>query len=85
VFLKDNCKFQPLSKDLIDSLKNFDCGHSDLNDFFANDCINYSKELIGKTYCFTLDSNPKEIVCAFTIANDSIKINTLPNSRKKKF
>lgn len=84
MFLRDYCTFQPLSKDLIDSLKSFDCGHSDLNEFFANDCFDYSRELIGKTYCFTLDSNPKEIVCAFTIANDSIKVNTLPNSRRKK-
>lgn len=84
MFLREYCTFQPLSKDLIDSLKSFDCGHSDLNDFFANDCFDYSRELIGKTYCFTLDTNPKEIVCAFTIANDSIKVNTLPNSRRKK-
>lgn len=84
MFLRDYCTFQPLSEDLINSLKSFDCGHPDLNDFFANDCFNYARELIGKTYCFTLDSNPKEIVCAFTIANDSIKVNTLPNSRRKK-
>mgnify|MGYP006275045233 CR=1 FL=1 len=84
MFLREYCTFQPLSKDLIDSLKSFDCGHSDLNDFFANDCFDYSRELIGKTYCFTLDTNPKEIVCAFTIANDSIKVNTLPSSRRKK-
>ena len=84
MFLRDNCTFQPLSKELTDSIQNFDCGHPDLNDFFANDSFDYSSELIGKTYCFTLDSNPKEIVCAFTVANDSIKVNTLPNSRRKK-
>lgn len=83
-FLRDNCTFRPLSKDLVSSLNNFDCGHVDLNDFFANDCFNYSRELIGKTYCFILDEAPSKIVCAFTIANDSIKINNLPNSRKKK-
>ena len=66
------------------SLKTFDCGNQDLNDFFANDCFNYANQLIGKTYCFTLDDNPSEIVCMFTVSNDSIKANTLPNSRRKK-
>lgn len=84
MFLRDYCTFQSLSEKLAESLQHFDCGHADLNEFFANECFSYSRELIGKTYCFTLDSDPKEIVCAFTIANDSIKVNTLPNSRRKK-
>lgn len=62
----------------------FDCGHPDLNDFFSNDCIAYSKELLGKSYCFRLDSDLSVIACAFTVSNDSIKVNSLPNSRKKK-
>ncbi|OQX79573.1 MAG: GNAT family N-acetyltransferase [Bacteroidetes bacterium 4484_276] len=84
MFLLDKCIFRPLSKDLGNSLKTFDCGNQDLNDFFANDCFNYANQLIGKTYCFTLDDNPSEIVCMFTVSNDSIKANTLPNSRRKK-
>jgi hypothetical protein len=42
----------------------------------------YNQELLA--FCFTLDENPKIIVCAFTISNDSIKTTHLPNSRKKK-
>ena len=56
----------------------------DLNDFFKNDVIHYTNQLLGKSYCFTLDENPSIIVCAFTVSNDSIKTTTLPNSRKKK-
>ncbi len=84
MFLSDKCTFRSLSKNLGNSLKAFDCGNQDLNDFFANDCFNYAEQLIGKTYCFTLDDNPGEIVCMFTVSNDSIKANTLPNSRRKK-
>ena len=84
MFLRDYCTFHPLSNRIIKSLQDFDCGHADLNDFFANDCYPYELELIGKTYCFTLDTNPAEVVCAFTIANDSIKVHDIPNSRKKK-
>jgi hypothetical protein len=55
-----------------------------LNDFFANDVIDYSNELLGKSYCFILDRDPTVIVCAFTVSNDSIKTTSLPNSRKKR-
>lgn len=82
-FLMDNCTFKLLSEDLLSSSPIFDCGHSDLNDFFINDSILYANQLMGKSYCFILDEDPHEIVCAFTISNDSIKANTLPNSRKK--
>lgn len=80
----EKCTLSPLSKEMLESCDAFDCDHNDLNDFFANDAIHYSDELLGKTYCFTLDENPKVIVCAFTVSNDSIKINRLPNNRGKK-
>ena len=83
-FLLDKCTLTLYDKEVIDSCHPFDCDHKDLNDFFANDVINYSDELLGKTYCFILDENPSQVVCAFTISNDSVKTTHLPNSRKKK-
>ena len=83
-FLLDSCTLQTYNQKIIDSCNPFDCDHEDLNDFFKNDVDNYSSELLGKTYCFTLDSDPNIIVCAFTISNDSIKTTHLPNARKKK-
>lgn len=83
-FLSDHCTLALLSADLLSICNPFDCGHVDLNDFFTKDAQDYSSQLLGKTYCFLLDEDPKEIVCAFTISNDSIKANFLPNSRKKK-
>jgi GNAT superfamily N-acetyltransferase len=83
-FLQNNCTFKVLNEDTLNSCDSFDCDHTDLNDFFLNDCVNYSKELLGKSYCFSLDSDNKTIVCAFTISNDSIKVNHLPGSRKRK-
>ncbi len=82
--LLESCTFRPFNQEIIDTCKPFDCGHEDLNEFFLNDCILYSNDLIGKSYCFTLDENPEIIVCAFTISNDSIKVADLPNARKKK-
>jgi len=71
-FLDEYCTFQPLTTELLSSCKAFDCDHSDLNDFFSNDSVNYSNQLLGKTYCFTLTDKPEIIVCAFTISNDSV-------------
>lgn len=73
-----------MTEDLLKSCQPFDCANDDLNEFFGNDAVHYSDELLGKTYCFTLDENPEIIVCAFTLSNDSIKTINLPNARKKK-
>jgi hypothetical protein len=83
-FLFDKCTFKTYDDSVIDMCLPFDCDNIDLNDFFAKDVLNYNSELLGKSYCFTLDENPKQIVAAFTISNDSIKTHTLPNARKKK-
>ena len=83
-FLLDKCTLKVYNQEIINTCDAFDCGNVDLNDFFSNDAINYSSELLGKSYCFTLDEDPRLIVCAFTISNDSIKTTNLPNSRKKK-
>jgi GNAT superfamily N-acetyltransferase len=82
-FLEESCTFRSYDSKSLSYCNYFDCNHEDLNDFFSKDSINYSNELLGKTYCFTLDENPKEIVAAFTISNDSIKTLNLPNARKK--
>ena len=83
-FIIDKCTLRLYDEIILKSCKPFDCGHLDLNDFFTNGVTNYSNELLGKTYCFTLDEDPTVIVCAFTVSNDSIKTSHLPNARKKK-
>lgn len=83
-FLLDQCTLQVYDAELLGNSNPFNCGNRDLDEFFANDLLNYSDQLLGKSYCFTLDADPKVITCAFTIANDSIKTLNLPNNRKKK-
>lgn len=65
-------------------MEGFTCGDYDLDEFFTNDCFDYSKELLGKTYYFKMDENPKTVVCAFTLANAGVRVSDLPNARKKK-
>lgn len=62
----------------------FSCGDEDLDGFFASDCFAYAKQLLGKTYCYKLDSDDKTVVCAFTLANAGIRVSDIPNARKKK-
>jgi hypothetical protein len=83
-FLTDKCTLQVYDQDILKNCHSFDCGDTDLNEFFTQDVLLYTAELLGKSYCFTLTENPKEIVCAFTVSNDSIKTFVLPNARKKK-
>lgn len=81
-FISDNCTFCELTDDLLAVFQPFSCGSDDLDDFFANDATRYAPFLMGKTYCFRLNSDPSKIVCAFTISNDSIRIYDLPRSRR---
>jgi len=62
----------------------FDCEEPDLNEFFEKDAKDFSSQLLGKSYCFQLDADPKEIVCIFTISNDSVKAKQFPKASQKK-
>lgn len=79
--LAEDCILEHLSKD--NQIQNFSCIIEDLNDFFCNDALNYQDQLLGDTYFFRKNDS-SEIVCAFTISNDSLNIKSLPSSRKNK-
>lgn len=65
----------PLRRIAPDSkLKPFDCGNDnednrDLNDFFANDALNFTKELLTVTYTF---EDEHKTVAFFSVLNDKI-------------
>lgn len=80
-YLSENCKFSILRSS--EDIKGFSCGDTDLDEFFSNDCFGYSRQLLGKTYCYKLKSD-KKVICAFTLSNASIRVDDLPNARKKK-
>ena len=70
--------------EVIAECRPFSCGNADLDEFFQHDAPLYSKQMLGKSYCFRLDEDSSVIVCAFTLSNDSIRVDMLPNSREKK-
>lgn len=66
------------------NLSSFQCGDSDLDEFFKNDAYLYSKQLLGKSYIAVTNSGSPKIVCAFTLANDSIKSTMIPKSSRNR-
>lgn len=83
-FISSNCILKEFSASLVKESSGFSCGDPDLDEFFLKDAETYRSALMGKTYCFVLKNNESEIVAAFTVANDSLRIDDLPNNRRKK-
>ncbi len=81
-FLYDECVLRELKEP--SEINGFNCGDKDLDEFFTNDCFAYAKQLLGKTYFYTLKTNSNIVVCAFTLANAGIRVSDLPNARRKK-
>lgn len=82
--LFETCSFCEFTEEIVTHCQPFSCSNADLDDFFCNDSILYSKKLLGKSYTFRLRSNENKLVAIFTLSNDSIRIDDLPNARKQK-
>ena len=84
-FLADKCTFRLLTRELIATCKPFSCGYDDLDEYFLKDSPLWADQMYGKTYCFVLKDDPLTIVCAFSLSNDTIRVDLLPNSQRKRF
>lgn len=74
-----------LTKEILEECNPFTCENdSDMDEFFRKDALDYTKFRMGKSYCFRLIENPKEIVACFTVSNDSIRLFDLGSSKKNK-
>lgn len=83
VLLQSNCSLYRVTT--TNELDTFSCGDIDLDDFFHHEACLYDEQLLGKTYFFSTQWKGKdEIVCAFTLANDSIKAALIPNASRNK-
>ena len=75
--------FELFKLSLENEIPDFSCGNADLDEFFIKDAFLYQKQLLGQTYYFKhIQSN--EIACAYTLSNDSLKVDDLSGSRRKK-
>ena len=82
--LQNKCGGIPYPVTTYGELDSFSCGDEDLDDFFHNDTLLYAEQLLGKTYYFATNGDDPQIVCAFTLANDSIKAALIPNASRNK-
>ena len=83
--LLQDCTLHILTDDVLKECCPFSCGQDDdMDEFFRVDALEYARFRMGKSYCFRLISDPKQIVCCFTLSSDSIRIYDLPTSRKNR-
>lgn len=78
--IEEDCVMVKLNHDILSHCHKFECGNSDLDEFFNEDALHYDTELLGKTYCWILKDQTDTILAAFTLANDSIKTHGMPNN-----
>ena len=74
------CELVRASEKRLTECQPFSCGESDLDEFFAKDCLINQSRLLGKTYLFCLKDQPETIVTAFSLSNDSIRLLSLSHS-----
>ncbi len=75
-----------MTEGLVNECVNYSCHNNpDIEYFFKEEFVDYAEQLLGKSYCFIKeDADEKEVVCAFTVANSSIKVDSIPSSRRNK-
>lgn len=56
------------------TIKSFDCGDADLNDFLLSDAIDYYKSMMAVTYLLE-DKDNRRIVAYYSLLNDKIVFN----------
>ena len=79
----EQCDFMELTEEVLQQCKGFTCKDEDITEFFAHDYADYAYQLLGKSYCF-VKPETSEIVCAFTVANSSVKVDSLPSNLRNK-
>jgi len=80
------CELVRASEKRLTECQPFSCGESDLDEFFAKDCLINQSRLLGKTYLFCLKEQPDTIVTAFSLSNDSIRLtNRITDEYKEQF
>ena len=79
----EQCDFMELTEEVLKQCKDFTCKDEDITEFFTQDYADYAYQLLGKSYCF-VKPDTSEIVCAFTVANSSVKVDSLPSNLRDK-
>ncbi len=68
-----------------DGIQDFDCGDSDLNDYFRVDAELHKKELLTQTYKLLFNDFESEIIGLVDLSNDSVDKRKFPSGVKPAF
>ena len=79
--LEKDCEMFALST--TQKIIDFDCGDTDLNEFFNIDASKYQEQMLAQTYFFRHIISEK-IVCAFSLSPEGLKTFDLPSNRRRK-
>ena len=79
----EQCDFMELTEEVLQQCKGFTCKDEDITESFTQDYADYAYQLLGKSYCF-VKPDTSAIVCAFTVANSSVKVDSLPSNLRNK-
>ena len=60
-----------------ESVKSFDCGDTDLNDFILNESLLYRKALLAVSYVVEDKKDNNRVAAYFSLANDRISLTCL--------
>ena len=72
-----------LTEEVLQQCNGFTCKDADITEFFTHDYADYTDQLVGTSYCF-VTPDTSVIVCAFTVANSSVKVASLPSGLRNK-
>lgn len=72
----------PYTKEVAEYCDNFNCGDTDLDEYFESDAFLYEKELLGKSYCWIDKNQQTKIIAIVTLSFDGIKTNTLDKTSR---
>ena len=50
-FLEENCVLDILTSDIPAECNSFSCGDDDMDEFFRQDVLDYTRYKMGKSYC----------------------------------
>ena len=71
-------KFKIVRLSPTNAVENFDCGDNDLNDYITNRASLFDQYMLAASYT-CIDSDTKQILAYFSLANDKIATSDFPN------
>lgn len=78
-------RFMELTEDVLAECEHFSCGVDDLDEYFQKDVLGYTRRMVSRSYVFRSNSKPRQIACAFSVSNDSLRMTDLSNRKQEEF